>query len=43
MNGTSQGLARFIEAQQSHDATACQELAAGSKQTHWVEFIFPQL
>lgn len=43
MNDTTQGLERFILAQQPIYATACQELAAGSKRSHWMWFIFPQL
>ena len=43
MNDTTQGLERFIEAQQPDYTTACQELAAGRKRSHWMWFIFPQL
>ena len=43
MNDTTQALERFVEAQQPFYASACQELAAGSKRSHWMWFIFPQL
>ncbi len=36
-------LQRFIDAQQSVFATALSELLAGSKQSHWMWFVFPQL
>ena len=36
-------LQRFIDAQQSIFDTALVELYAGSKQSHWMWFIFPQL
>lgn len=36
-------LQRFIDAQQAIFDTALAELKAGSKQSHWVWFIFPQL
>jgi len=36
-------LQRFIDAQQAVFETAIAELRAGSKQSHWMWFIFPQL
>ena len=36
-------LQRFIDAQGDSYRTALQELGAGSKRTHWMWFIFPQL
>jgi uncharacterized protein (DUF1810 family) len=36
-------LQRFIDAQASTYETAVAELRAGSKQSHWMWFIFPQL
>jgi uncharacterized protein (DUF1810 family) len=36
-------LIRFVQAQQPVYARVCAELAAGSKQSHWMWFIFPQL
>jgi uncharacterized protein (DUF1810 family) len=36
-------LLRFIEAQAPVYATALRELEEGSKQSHWMWFIFPQL
>src|ERR1019366_6312154 len=36
-------LARFLEAQEAVFSNACDELRAGSKQSHWMWFIFPQL
>ena len=36
-------LQRFVDAQASVIETALEELAAGSKQSHWMWFIFPQL
>ena len=43
MNSASHGLERFVEAQQPVYPTACQELAAGRKRSHWMWFVFPQL
>lgn len=43
MNDATQGLERFVEAQQPVYATVCQELAAGNKRSHWMWFIFPQM
>lgn len=36
-------LARFVEAQAGVYETACAELRAGRKQSHWMWFVFPQL
>ena len=36
-------LQRFVDAQQGTIDVALAELAAGSKQTHWMWFVFPQL
>jgi len=36
-------LERFVEAQAPVYATVCAELAAGTKRTHWMWFVFPQL
>jgi uncharacterized protein (DUF1810 family) len=36
-------LQRFIDAQKGVFETALAEIAAGSKQSHWMWFIFPQL
>ena len=36
-------LKRFVDAQKDVYATALAELRAGSKQSHWMWFIFPQL
>jgi uncharacterized protein (DUF1810 family) len=36
-------LRRFIEAQAPVFETACAELAKGSKESHWMWFIFPQI
>jgi uncharacterized protein (DUF1810 family) len=36
-------LQRFIDAQQRTFEIALEELRAGSKQSHWIWFIFPQL
>ncbi len=36
-------LQRFIDAQEDVFETALAELTAGSKQSHWMWFIFPQL
>jgi uncharacterized protein (DUF1810 family) len=36
-------LRRFIEAQDDDFDTALEELRAGSKESHWMWFIFPQL
>lgn len=43
MNLTTQGLPRFIEAQDLIYETACNELALGEKSSHWMWFVFPQL
>jgi uncharacterized protein (DUF1810 family) len=36
-------LRRFVDAQDGVYATALAELRAGSKQSHWMWFVFPQL
>jgi uncharacterized protein (DUF1810 family) len=36
-------LQRFVDAQQGVIRTALAELRAGSKQSHWMWFVFPQL
>jgi len=36
-------LQRFVEAQQEDYADVCAELRAGSKSSHWMWFIFPQM
>lgn len=36
-------LERFVTAQEPVFASVCAELAAGSKRSHWMWFIFPQL
>ena len=36
-------LQRFVDAQQGVIDTVLAELRAGSKQTHWIWFVFPQL
>lgn len=43
MKSTTQGLQRFIEAQDRIYESACNELALGEKTSHWMWFIFPQL
>ena len=43
MNSTTQGLARFTEAQDRVYESVCDELALGEKTGHWMWFIFPQL
>jgi len=40
---TTQGLQRFVEAQQPVYDSVCTELKAGRKTSHWMWFIFPQL
>ena len=37
------GLERFVEAQAPVYASALRELGAGSKTSHWMWFVFPQL
>ena len=39
----SQGLDRFVEAQEPVYAAVLAELRAGQKSSHWMWFIFPQL
>lgn len=36
-------LDRFIEAQRDNYKTALQEITDGSKQSHWIWYIFPQM
>ncbi len=36
-------LARFVAAQARDYDTACAELAAGCKQSHWIWYVFPQM
>lgn len=43
MNLSTQGLERFIVAQDSVYDVALDELAMGEKTTHWMWFVFPQL
>lgn len=43
INLTSQGLQRFVEAQDRVYVSVCQELTAGHKTSHWMWFVFPQL
>lgn len=43
MNLTTQGLDRFVEAQDTVYHAVCTELRAGRKQSHWMWFVFPQL
>lgn len=43
MNLTTQGLPRFVEAQDRVYELVCNELALGEKTSHWMWFIFPQL
>ncbi|CAN5544478.1 DUF1810 domain-containing protein [soil metagenome] len=43
MNLTTQGLERFVEAQDPVYVSVCEELAAGKKTSHWMWFVFPQL
>jgi len=42
-NPAVQGLERFVAAQDRVYASVCDELAAGSKTSHWMWFVFPQL
>jgi uncharacterized protein (DUF1810 family) len=39
----SQGLERFVEAQRSTYDRALDELRAGTKRSHWMWFVFPQI
>ena len=43
MNNASFDPARFLEAQENVYANVLDELSAGSKVSHWIWFIFPQL
>lgn len=40
---TSFDLQRFVTAQSGVYERACQEIAAGSKRSHWMWFVFPQM
>lgn len=43
MQSNTQGLARFVEAQDRVYDSVCNELALGEKTSHWMWFVFPQL
>ncbi len=43
MNLTTQGLQRFVQAQDLVFDSVCNELSLGEKTSHWMWFIFPQL
>ena len=43
MNSLTEGLPRFVEAQDQVYESVCNELALGEKTSHWMWFIFPQL
>ena len=43
MQSKTQGLERFVEAQDRVYESVCNELALGEKTSHWMWFIFPQL
>lgn len=43
MNSPTDGLERFVRAQERDYARALAELSAGRKQTHWIWYILPQL
>ena len=43
MSAAADDLARFVEAQGPVFDTVCAELRAGTKRTHWMWFVFPQL
>lgn len=43
MNPSTQGLQRFVEAQDRVYESVSNELALGEKTSHWMWFIFPQL
>ena len=43
MNAAPDSLARFVDAQARHYATALAELSGGRKTTHWIWFVLPQL
>lgn len=43
MQSKTQGLARFVEAQDRVYESVCNELALGEKTSHWMWFVFPQL
>ena len=43
MNLTTQGLQRFVQAQDLVYESVCNELSLGEKTSHWMWFVFPQL
>jgi uncharacterized protein (DUF1810 family) len=43
MTNDPHNLKRFVDAQQSVYGQVCDELRAGSKRSHWMWFIFPQM
>jgi uncharacterized protein (DUF1810 family) len=43
MKRSSEGLQRFVQAQDPVYSSVRDELAAGRKQSHWMWFVFPQL
>jgi uncharacterized protein (DUF1810 family) len=43
MGSSSDDLQRFVEAQAPVFDAVCTELRAGTKRTHWMWFVFPQL
>ncbi len=43
MNNSNFNLSRFLDAQTPVMSTVLQELKQGSKQSHWMWFVFPQL
>jgi uncharacterized protein (DUF1810 family) len=43
MRNATEGLERFVQAQDGVYEQACAELRSGSKRTHWMWFIFPQI
>ncbi len=43
MNLTTQGLLRFVQAQDLIYESVCNELSLGEKTSHWMWFIFPQV
>lgn len=43
MKLTTQGLQRFVQAQDLVYESVCNELSLGEKTSHWMWFVFPQL
>lgn len=43
MTGTKESLERFVEAQAPVYSTALGEIRRGTKRSHWMWFVFPQL